>query len=186
MHAASLIEYMIDKKSLDMLATSDLHLLILQSLEGEVTTCSPLEKKPLELIASIMSIKKFRIYAYNAGDPPGGRPAGEYKIVLTVNQPEGERGNFNQSDDSLVLILGYVNEYEVFVLWDADKHKNFAFNKNLQVKFDTVIKAFVEGLALQNRRTLNGIETVIAAHKNYLTKAIRKRIELMISELIED
>lgn len=166
--------------------TADLNAYFVNCLEGSIEYCSPLEKKPFDLTINMKGLKKFRIYSYNAGCPPGGRPEGEYKIVLTVNQPAGTRGNFDRAGDYMVLVVGYVEEYDVFVLWDSNKHIDFAFNKNLQVKFQTIIDAFVNGLSFQERNTLRGKETVIAAHKNYLTKAINKRFDIMINELLED
>lgn len=166
--------------------TADLNAYFIDCLEGKIEHYSSLDVKPFELVLNMTGLKRFRIYAYNAGCPPGGRPAGEYKIVLTVNQPAGTRGNFDRSGNYLVLVVGYVTEYDVFVLWDADKHVDFAFNKNLQVKFETIMQAFMDGMAFQDRNTLRGKETVIAAHKTYLTKAIHKRLDILINELLED
>lgn len=165
--------------------TPDLHSRFIDSLKVDIVTHSPIDRKPLELTIKMCGEKKFRVYLYNAGCPPGGRPNGEYKIVLTVNQPAGERGNFDHSGGFLVLLVGYIEEYDVFVLWDATKHVDFAFNKNLQVRFDTIMSAFRNGIAYQDRNTLHGNETVIAVTSKHLSKAINQRIELMIKDMIE-
>lgn len=145
-----------------------------------VTTTKPLLmdiKKPYPL--------KFRVYLFNCGNPPGGRSIDEYKIVLNVEQAYGTRGNFDNSDGRFALVAGYVRNYDIFVFWDASKHKNFAYNKNLQVKAETILNAFVNTTSQQQRYTQNGQETIIAARSENLLEAIMKRMELFFKEALE-
>ena len=64
--------------------------------------------------------------------------------------------------------MGYVEEYDVFVIWDASRRSNIPLNKNVQVK-TTVLNALVEDLSFQKRSTKNGLEIVIAVRPKNLS-----------------
>ena len=145
-----------------------------------VTTIKPLLmdiKKPYPL--------KFRVYLFNCGNPPGGRSIDEYKIVLNVGQAASTRGNFDTSEGRFALVAGYVRNYDIFVFWDTSKHKNFGYNKNLQVKAETILNALADTTSQQQRSTQNGKETIIAARSEYLLEAIMERMELLYKETLE-
>lgn len=163
----------------------DLQDYIVTSLSTSVSKLSNTEEKPLLIDLVKPRPVKLRIYAFNCGNPPGGRPVNEYKIVLNVGQNYGDKGNFDYSDGYFPIVLGYVNSYDVFVLWDASKHKDFAYNKNMQVKSDTILTALAENISSQVRRTNNGPERILAARSEYLLDAIYKRIDLLYDEMTE-
>ncbi len=167
------------------LTTSELNKYFIRCLGDSLVDSSDVNEKPLCVKVKMPEEKKLRVYLYNSGNPPGGRPLGEYKIVLNVGQPYGCRGNFDYSDGYIVLLIGYIEAHDVFVFWDATRHKDFAFNKNLQVKATTVLTALANELSYQNRKTDNGTEIVIAARAENLKLAIRKRIDLMVEQMIE-
>lgn len=117
----------------------------------------------------------FELYIYNATDPPGGRPTPEHKIQLT-GQRRGERGELDWSGVDLVLLCGYVAEYDVFVFWDAALHIDFAYSKNLQVRTANVQDAAASGVRVrQNRRLQTGMEVVICAPSQTVIEAIDER-----------
>jgi hypothetical protein len=141
--------------------------------------------KPL-VIETRKPYGKFRIYIFNCGNPPGGRPLGEYKIVLNVGQEYGQPGNFDYSEECFAIVAGYVKQFDVFVFWDSSKHKNFAYNKNLQVKAETILNALANPISLQIRKTKNGTdETILASRSEYLLEALNKRIEILYNEMID-
>lgn len=82
--------------------------------------------------------------------------------------------------------MGYVEEYDVFVIWDASRHSNIPLNKNVQVKTETVLNALVEDLSFQERSTKNGLEIVIAVRPKNLKLAIKKRIDLLLQQVLEE
>lgn len=166
------------------LSIRDLHNLIIQSLSDSIIWYSSPSIKPMVVEVKIPSIRKFRIYAHNCGNPPGGRPIDEYKIVLNVGQQYGQKGNFDYSEGCIALVIGYVFNHDVFVLWDANKHKDFAFNKNLQVRSETILRALAYPISFQERRTKNGIETIIAARQTYLRAAMNKRIDILYEDIV--
>ena len=166
------------------LSTAEIHNIILKSLGDAVTNYSDVFKKPMVIDICKPSLRKFRIYAFNCGNPPGGRPIDEYKIVLNLGQQYGEEGNFDYSGGCLALVIGYVEHIDVFVLWDANKHTNFAYNKNMQVKAKTILKALAYPISIQHRDTINGDETIIATSRAHLLEAMNLRVELLFKDLI--
>ena len=130
---------------------------------------------PLKLVA----------YIFTCIDPPGGRPTGEYKISVCIpGQVTGDRCNFD-FDTGFVLLVGYIRSFDVFVLWDAYKHRNFAYRSNQQVKQSTILNAVVDGMAVQLRkmRKAEGTETVICCTSRNLEKAIIQRYKGYIDDL---
>jgi hypothetical protein len=127
---------------------------------------------------------------YNATRPPGGRPAGEYKIQLMVpGQGRSERGSFDESDGKTVFLVGYAVEEAVFILWDAGLYRNFSFSRNVQVKSGAILAAFAGGIGLQDRvlrprRGVTARETVVTASAENLPDAFGMRIDLSRKRLL--
>ena len=174
----------------DRMTPSELHAEFLAALSDPVVEYSDLGVKPLELKIEGSLPLRARVYMYNATRPPGGRPAGEYKIQLIVpNHERGQRGNFDLSDGRTVLLVGYAAEDAVFVLWDAGAYRDFAYSRNVQVKSETILAAFARGIGLQERRLRPGggtmvRETVVAATADHLAAAIAMRVDLSRKRLL--
>lgn len=161
------------------IATNTLHQYFIGALGDAVKWHSAVEKKPLELDIVKPYPLRLRVYMFNCTNPTGGRPGDEYKLQLIVpNQKRGSRGNFDNSDGRLVLLVAYAYVYGnpaegVFVLYDALYHTDFSYSANLQVKAAIINNAFVESLSLGKKNTG---ETIIAARPEHLIEAIDKRI----------
>lgn len=127
---------------------------------------------------------RLRVYLFNCTNPPGGRSPDEYKFqVILPRQQRGERGILDYSDGRMPILAAYVSEGAdgVFVLWDADKHEDFAYSANMQVKAEVIIKAQCSKLALSER---NNKEVIVAARSNYLYEAIQCRVAILKKELL--
>ena len=174
----------------DRMTPSELHTEFLAALSDLVVEHSDLGAKPLELQMEGSLPLRARVYMYNATRPPGGRPAGEYKIQLIVpNHERGQRGNFDLADGRIVLLVGYAADDAVFVLWDAGAYRDFAYSRNVQVKSETILAAFARGIGLQERRLRPGggmmvRETVVAATGEHLAEAIALRVDLSRKRLL--
>ena len=174
----------------DRMTPSELHAKFLAALNDLVVEHSDVGVKPLELEMQGSLPLRARVYMYNATRPPGGRPAGEYKIQLIVpNHERGQRGNFDLSDGRTVLLVGYAAEDAVFVLWDAGAYRDFAYSRNVQVKSETILAAFARGIGRQERRLRPGggmmvRETVVAATAEHLPEAIAARVDLSRKRLL--
>jgi hypothetical protein len=96
---------------------------------------------------------------------------------MVPGQRRDQRGNFDFSGGHHVLVVGYTEEYDVFILWDAELHRDFAFSKNAQVRTETVETARNDHTVVTQGRTLKlGEETVISAPSSLLVEAINLRV----------
>lgn len=127
------------------------------------------------------------VYMFSCIDPPGGRPSGEYKISMCLlGQKTGMRCNF-AFDKGFVLLVGYVKAWDVYVLWDAYKHLDFAYRSNAQVKQSTILDAFVDGISVQIRKLRKGgEETVICCNSSNLEKGILMRYEMHQEQVFQN
>lgn len=121
---------------------------------------------------------KLAVFAYTISDPPGGRSPEELKIQLIApGQQKGEKGNFEPPDeDSYMILLGYSPDYDVFALFDAYKHRDFAFSKNCQLRLGELTQARITGIGYRDRHVKLGTEHIVMARSDHLAKALGERI----------
>lgn len=143
-------------------------------------------KRPFVVTANINNITMdLVVYLFNCGDSTGDRPADEYKVCLSLpGQKSGISADFD-FDRGFVLLVGFVKTYNIFVLWDAYKHINFGYRSNVQIKFDTIMDAFVNGISYQERDTRYGWEKIICSTGQNLVKSIGIRYELYLDDLLK-
>ena len=67
----------------------------------------------------------------------------------------------------------YEEDLDVFVLYDAEKHKDFAYNANVQCKSSLLYDALDNKVAFA---TKNNGEVLMAARPEYLLQALRHRL----------
>lgn len=165
------------------LSQPSLHKKIIESLgSSNVTWSSDPTERPLELDLVPPLPTRVRVYAFNATKPPGGRPLGEHKVQLIMpGQSRGQRGNFDNSDNRIVLLVGFVQDEDVFVFWDAGLYTDFAWSRNVQVKAETVIRASAGKISKQQRKLRPGsgvsvTETVVAGRDDKICEAVIERI----------
>lgn len=161
----------------------------LHVLNGSVLEHGDPSSKPLEVDLRPPLPHRIRLYLYNATSPPGGRTLGECKAQLIVpGQEPGQPGNFDFSDQRVAVLAGYNAVHDVFVLWDAGLHSDFAYSKNVQVKPETLYAAAAGRLATQDRRLRapsgTVTETVVAARSAKLREALRLRADLSRERLL--
>lgn len=88
---------------------------------------------------------KVKIIVYNLSHGGGRkRPTNEYRIqfkVTNITQPPGYK----------TLILGYWNDIEVFAGFDYLKHKTPKYSSSAQVKEETLRKAKINGISVQDK-----------------------------------
>lgn len=142
--------------------------------------------KPLCVDLALPLPERLRIYAYNCTHPTGGRTVGEHKIQLMVpGQRRGQRGSFDFSDGRIVLLLGYVSDVEVFVMWDAGLYAEFPYSRNVQITAEKVIAAFAGNIVTQIRHLRGGVvESVVATRGENLKDALLLRQKLTLDRLL--
>ena len=103
--------------------------------------------------------------------------------VILPGQQRGERGQLDYSDGRLPIIGALVRDGDdvSFAFWDADKHSDFAYSGNMQVKADVI----VESLCTKVSETVrNNNERIVCARPQYLYDAIIRRMDIMHEELL--
>lgn len=151
---------------------------VLDALGDLVTNHGDVNDVPF--MVEVKGLLPLAIFAFTVSDPPGGRPFNELKIQLIApGQKKGQTGNFKApDDDSYAILLGYSQDYEVFVLWDAYKHRDFGWSKNCQIRIDPMKDAQIGGLGYRERRltSIQETERIIVARPDHLKDALGERI----------
>lgn len=165
----------------------ELNGLIIEDLGDRVVWNSGINSKTL-LLDLEMPKRKLRIYVFNCTCPPGGRALDEYKIQMIIEgQSRGERGHINTDDGRIPLIMGYACPFDddkdgVYIIWDTSFHMEFAYSANLQCYLDSMLQALSEDVVTCYKK--GNREQIVVARREYLTKAIERRIQLDIQNLL--
>lgn len=160
------------------LRKNELNRMFLDGLGDMIASHSGEESAPLLIDLYAPLSLKLRVYLFNCTNPPGGRALDEYKIqIILPGQKRGERGVVDYSEGRMPVLAAYVPEGEegVFVIWDADKHEDFSYSANMQVKSDVIISALYTDIASITRKNN---ETILAVRPKYLYAAIKRRLEI--------
>ena len=165
----------------------ELNGLIIEDLGDRVVWNSGINSKTL-LLDLEMPKRKLRIYVFNCTCPPGGRALDEYKIQMIIeSQSRGERGHINTDDGRIPLIMGYACPFDddkdgVYIIWDTSFHMEFAYSANLQCYLDPMLQALSEDVVTCYKK--GNREQIVVARREHLTKAIERRIQLDIQNLL--
>ena len=165
----------------------ELNGLIIEDLGDRVVWNSGINSKTL-LLDLEMPKRKLRIYVFNCTCPPGGRALDEYKIQMIIEgQSRGERGHINTDDGRIPLIMGYACPFDddkdgVYIIWDTSFHMEFAYSANLQCYLDPMLQALLEDVVTCYKK--GNREQIVVARREHLTKAIERRIQLDIQNLL--
>ena len=159
----------------------------ISSLGTSVIAARDLDIKPFIVKIDVNGLKlTLVVYLYNCGESTGGRPADEYKTCLSVpGQKSGLKGNFD-FDKGFVLLVGYVKDYDIFVLWDAYKHRDFGYRANIQIKLNTILDAFVNHHSVHERDTKYGLERIICCTGDSLIESICQRWDIYLEDLLKE
>lgn len=151
-----------------------LHEQIIKHLGSAVITVSDSSYRPLFVELNRPTKVNLTIYLFPNTNPPGGRSSDEYKFNLCMpGQKPGMRGNFDNTK-GLPLLISYTEEYDVYIIYDADKHSNFMCNANIQSKQSLILEACRQQIATYTKK--NG-ETLIAVTSQNLIDGIRQRLQ---------
>ena len=149
----------------------------------------PATVKPLDLRCRPPLPPSLRAYIFNCTDHPSERRPGDYRIQLRLaGQRRGQRGKLALDPGVLVLLAGYVAEFDVFVLWDAIAHSEFPYSKGIQVGASAVHYAAVHGIGSQRRDVRgNGTrygEHVVTVRTDRLSEGVLSRERLTLRSLL--
>lgn len=160
------------------LSTTELHTLLLHDINKNYKLLSDISKKPLLISPKDNGELVYKAYVYNCTNPVGGRQIDEYKIQLKLpGQSANERGILDESDGTIILLIGYARydteENGVWIIWETNRHKTFAYNANLQVKLGMLIDTITKKYYHIKKRG-NG-ETIVISDRRHLPQAINLR-----------
>jgi len=151
-----------------------------------------LKTKPLvtELRPPMSSPAAF--FVYLATDHPSERSVGDYRIqVILPGHRMARRAHFESPAGAMPYLVGYVPDFEVFVLWDYGVHDagdGVPYSKGVQVHAGTIYEAAAVGSSRQERRLRTSAgtatETVIAVRASHLGAALIERDELTVRRLV--
>ena len=168
---------------------AELNRLFIDDLKGYYDVIGDCTNKPIIVFPLSSRHIQYKVYIFNCTNPPGGRSLGEYKIQLIIpEQKHGQRGHFDESDGSTVLIVGFAiydtTENGVWVIWETDFHRDFAYSSNLQVKMETIIDSITNNVFSVKKRG-NG-ETIVVSDRKHLAQAIRLRQRIDLEKLLKE
>jgi len=162
---------------------SKLHSLALESIGSDVVQNSGVDSDPpFEVYLEEGEPTRCRFYMFTLTSTGSKhRSEDEYRIDLRL--PNHKGGDVSpaapdRSGDFLVLLGGYNPEREVFAFWDDNLYEGYSWVRHLQVKEGTLNEAEAKGIGFQHRNGGSGGETVIAARKESLRRAIWMRYRL--------
>lgn len=165
------------------LSKKALNTIFIEGLGDHVTWHSDTTSFPLLVDLCPRSLR-LRVYLWNCTNPPGGRALDEYKIqIILPGQKHGERGHLDYSDGRMPIIGALVRDGEdiAFAFWDAEKHLDFAYSCNMQVKADVIVEALCTKVSETTRKNN---ERIVCARPQFLYDAIIRRMDIMHEELL--
>ena len=145
-------------------------------------------KKPLCLRLSYPFNRDLKAYIFNCTSPPGGRSIDEFKVQLILEgQKRGERGKFDTSDGKTVLIIGYAapfldNKDGIWVLFELDKHLEFAYSANIQVYLRQILPALERDVYICQKHNK---EILVLSQRQYLLNALQQRFDIDLKVMLE-
>lgn len=160
-----------------------LNTIFVKGLGDHVVWHSDISSTPLLVDLQPRNLR-LRVYLWNCTNPPGGRALDEYKVqVILPGQQRGKRGQLDYSNGRIPIIGALVRYGEdfSFAFWDADKHSDFAYSGNMQVKADVIVESLCSKVS-ETVRTNN--ERIVCAQPQYLYNAIIRRMDIMHEELL--
>lgn len=169
------------------LLQSELHKLFLQDIYPYAKNIINTGKKPLKFKLTYPHICDVKVYLFNCTAPPGGRTIDEYKVQLILdNQKRGERGYFDDSDGTTVLIVGYADPLDepmdgVWVLFELDKHREFAYSANIQIYLRQILQTLTNDVYTHEK---NNKEKVVLARRPHLLQALEERFKIDLQLMI--
>lgn len=170
------------------LAQKELHRLFLQDIGSYAEEIVDDGKKPLYMHLKYPFSRDLKVYIFNCTAPPGGRSIDEFKVQLILDgQKRGERGKFDLKDGRTTLIVGYAAPFVdlsegIWVLFELDKHKEFAYSANIQVYLRQILPALEKNVHICRKHNK---ETLVLAQRQYLSEALQERFDIDLKVMLE-
>ncbi len=172
----------------ERLTQQEMHRLFLQDIGDYAQDVDDTGRKPLCLRLSYPLNRDLKAYIFNCTAPPGGRSIDEYKVQLILDgQRRGSRGRFDTSDCRTTLIIGYATplcnmDDGIWVLFELDKHMEFAYSTNIQVYLRQMLRALETNVYVCQKQNK---EMLVLSQRQYLVEALQKRFDIDLQIILE-
>ena len=166
---------------------NDLQLMFKNDMGKCVKEFSDTGAKPLYLTCGSPINCKLKVYLFNCTNPPGGRRPNEFKSQLIIeNQKKSERGYLTEASGEFVLLIGYAVPFGdlddgVYIIWETEKHREFSFSANLQVKLEPILETTEKRVVLY---TKSSKEIVVLAKRKNIVEAVQKRLDVDLKTML--
>jgi putative restriction endonuclease len=131
--------------------------------------------RPVTLqVADAEAVRAFRVFCWNVTPGGHGRSADEFRVQTTRpgNVPLYMAG-------ATTLVLGYEEDRDLFVAWDAEKHPNPGGSSSLQVSEGTLDEAVAQGFVGHARPISDDeVEVVVAFRPELIGEYLEIRTDL--------
>ena len=170
------------------LTQRELHSLFLQDIEQYAEDVVDNGRKPLCMHLKYPFNRDIKVYIFNCTAPPGGRSIDEFKVQLILDgQKRGERGRFDTSDGRTILIVGYAAPFVdinggIWVLFELDKHTEFAYSANIQVYLRQILPALEKTVHICQKHNK---EILVLCQRQYLAEALKERFDIDLKIMLE-
>jgi hypothetical protein len=166
----------------------ELHRLFIEDIDDYAKGIENDNRKPMKMYLQFPFNREVKLYIWNCTAPPGGRSEDEYKVQLIIDgQKRGERAHFDESDGSTVLIIGYATPFDdpedgLWVLFELDKHREFAYSANIQIYLRQLLKGFENDVYVHKKHNK---ETVVICRRKFLVQGLQKRFDIDYQIMME-
>ena len=170
------------------LSQSELHKLFLQDVGVYAEDIENYGRKPLNFRLKYPFNRDLKVYIFNCTAPPGGRSIDEFKVQLILDgQKRGDRGQFDTSDGRTTLIVGYATPFVdlgggLWVLFELDKHMEFAYSANIQVYLRQLLPALEKNVYVCQKHNQ---EILVISQRQYLLEALKERFAIDLRVMLE-
>lgn len=172
--------------------TEEIHRKILSSLDGRVLSRPSerdLKSKPLDIELRAPLPPRVRFIVFRARRDEKGRKVSAYRIQLTIGSHSGSN-HFDRSGGFTPVLLGYVADYDIVILFDAQMQEmggGYKYSKSCYVSIEGVLDAVATGLAVEDvgLRKPSRTEHVVLCRSSRLADALKRRTSLSIDSLLE-
>ena len=144
-----------------------------------------LDLRPVRLTIEGLALR-VAAFVYQASGPNRQGGKAYYKLQLILpGQRRGDLGDYELNPGEFPLVIAFVPDRDVFVLWDANLHSGERYAFALTVKEDDVLQALGGEIVVSRRKSKGRVEQVISVHRSSLVKGIGKRWELTLKTCAE-
>ena len=155
-----------------------MHQRVLDALGPYALAPNRLDQEALDLDCTPPLLGQLRVYAYRMSE----NTPHSINVVLSGHTGTGSTAQFDDSGSRLPVLLGYLNTFDLFVLWDALIRQEFSYNHPLALNEKLIHDAIVNGIGFRrmpfsdhNHDGIKEAEVIIACRAANLVQGLTAR-----------